>query len=169
MVLASVDTNGMPAARVLLLKQHDENGFCFFTNYESEKSKQLISSGKAAMTFHWEKPFHRQVRIRGLVEKTTREESDAYFQSRVRGSQIGAWASPQSHEIQSRDELVQRVHEMEERFKEGPIECPPYWGGFRLKALSIEFWQSQEFRLHDRMHFQRESLESAWQAKRLAP
>lgn len=169
MTLASVDSQGMPSARMLLLKQYDRNGFCFFTNYESVKSGELLKSGKAALVFHWEKPTHRQVRIRGYVQKMTYEESDEYFQTRARGSQIGAWASPQSHEIQSRDELIEKASQLEEHYKDKKIPCPKFWGGFRLKPIGIEFWQSQEFRLHDRLKFERADVEGKWSVKRLAP
>ena len=170
MTLASLNDEGLPSARVVLLKQYDENGFCFFTNYNSAKSQELVSHPKAALTWHWEKPEHRQIRVRGLVEKTSYEESNAYFQTRARGSQIGAWASPQSEEITSREELMARVKEMEEKFAEAEtIPCPKHWGGFRVQPLSIEFWQAGEFRLHDRLHFSRESLASAWTIRRLAP
>ena len=170
MTLATVDSNGMPAARVVLLKKHDDLGFCFYTNYESAKSDELESAGKAALVFHWEKPFHRQIRVRGLIEKMSYEESNEYFQTRARGSQIGAWASPQSQVIKDRAELEKKVSEIEAKFPEGSeIPCPENWGGFRLKPLSIEFWQAGEHRLHDRMKFQRSDLSQDWVAQRLAP
>ena len=167
--LASADSQGMPSARVVLLKEYGSNGFCFYTNYESTKGKELLANPKAALVFHWEKPFHRQVRIRGLVEKMSYAESDVYFQTRSRGSKIGAWSSPQSSEITDRQELVSRVEKIESQFDGKDIPCPENWGGFRLKPLNIEFWQAQDFRLHDRMNFSRSDVSEAWQAHRLAP
>jgi pyridoxamine 5'-phosphate oxidase len=170
MTLATVDSTGMPSARIVLLKEFNEEGFCFFTNYESVKGQELLTHPKAALVFHWEKPFHRQIRIRGLIEKLNYERSNAYFQRRVRGSQIGAWASPQSRKISSREELVDLVKKTEKRFEgQEEIPCPENWGGFCLKPLSIEFWQEQQFRLHDRLHFTRNDLSQAWSAQRLAP
>ena len=170
MTLATVDKDGMPSGRIVLLKVYDEKGFCFFGNYDSVKSKELMEHPKAALVFHWEKPLHQQIRIRGLVEKMSYEESNTYFQKRPRGSQLGAWASPQSQEITGREELLKRVEEVEKRFEnEEVIPCPENWGGFRIKPLSFEFWESQEFRLHDRIKFVREDLESSWTATRLAP
>lgn len=169
MTLATVDSAGMPSARVVLLKELSDQGFGFFTNYDSVKGQELLTSPKAALVFHWDKPLHRQVRVRGLVEKLSYEQSDAYFQKRSRGSQIGAWSSPQSQEIQSRQELMDLVKQTEERFADTPIPCPENWGGFCLKPLSIEFWQAQEHRLHDRMKFTRESFNHPWAAQRLAP
>ncbi len=167
--LATVDGSGMPSARVVLLKQHDDRGFCFFTNYDSKKGQELVANPKAALVFHWEKPLHRQVRVRGLVEKMTYAESNDYFQSRGRGSQVGAWASPQSQEIAGREELQNLVSDVESRFSEGGIPCPENWGGFRLMPLHIEFWESREHRLHDRMIFSRTDLKEPWTSKRLAP
>lgn len=169
MTLATVDEGGMPSARVVLLKGHDEKGLRFYTNYESVKSDEMGANPKAALVFHWEKPLHRQVRVRGFIEKLSYEESDAYFQTRGRGSQIGAWASPQSQEISSRSELEKRVQEIKDKFGENPIPCPENWGGFVLKPISFEFWESGFDRLHDRMKFSRESLDTTWVAKRLAP
>ncbi len=169
LTLATVDESGMPSARVVLLKQFDDNGLCFFTNYDSEKGQELDKHPKAAMVFHWPLPLHRQIRVRGTIEKLPYEHSNAYFQTRPRGSRIGAWASPQSQEISSREELEKQVKAMEERFSEDSIPCPENWGGYRLQPLSFEFWQAQDFRLHDRIKFTRSSLQDDWQAKRLAP
>ncbi len=169
MILATVDSQGMPSARVVLLKEFDDRGLCFFTNYESEKGKELKAHPQGALVFHWEKPLHRQIRVRGTFEKMSYEQSNAYFQTRPRGSQIGAWSSPQSQVIQSRDELKQSVQAIEERFKGGEIPCPENWGGYRLQPLSFEFWQAQEFRLHDRMKFSRSKPSGPWIAQRLAP
>lgn len=167
--LATLDDQGFPNARVVLLKEYDERGFCFFTNYDSDKSKQLMQNPKATLVFHWQNPIHQQVRIQGLVEKTSRDESSSYFSKRARGSQIGAWASPQSQEISSRQELMNLVAEVEAKFEGKDVPCPENWGGFRLKPLSMEFWQAGEYRLHDRARFSRENLESPWTKKRLAP
>lgn len=169
MTLATVDAAGLPDARVVLLKEYDPSGFCFFTNYNSTKSHQVEENPKAALVFHWPKPFHRQIRVRGVIEKVSYQESNDYFQTRPRGSQIGAWASPQSGMIESRAQLQALVKQTEERFQDQDIPCPENWGGFRLKPLSIEFWQAQEFRLHDRMIFVRKNLTAPWQAQRLAP
>jgi pyridoxamine 5'-phosphate oxidase len=170
MTLATLGLDGTPSARVVLLKHQNDQGFYFFTNYESTKGQELINTPKAALNFHWEKPLHRQVRIRGLVEKSTFEESTKYYQSRSRGSQVGAWASPQSQELTSRDELEKLVSDVDAKFKDqDPLPCPENWGGFVLKPLSIEFWQEGEFRLHDRMLFSRDKLEGPWKSQRLAP
>lgn len=169
MTLATVDTEGMPSARVVLLKECDQEGFCFFTNYESAKGQELINNPRGALVFHWEKPFHRQVRVRGLVDKVSYERSNNYFQKRNRGSQIGAWASPQSQKIKDRSELETLVKNVEKKFADGPVPCPKNWGGFCLQPLSIEFWEGREHRLHDRMRFTRENLSEPWSAQRLAP
>ena len=169
MTLATVDEQGMPRARVVLLKQHDEKGFCFFTNYQSRKAQDLMESPKASLVFHWPKPIHRQVRISGLVEKMSREESQGYFKSRNRGSQIGAWASPQSQPIKSRQDLEDAVDKFEREFAGKNVPCPEHWGGFRLRPLIVEFWESQSHRLHDRMRWFREDLNEKWQQERLAP
>lgn len=169
MTLATSDKEGWSMARMVLLKKHTEKGFCFFTNYNSEKAKQLSENPKASLVFHWRSPVHRQVRVRGTVVKTSYEESNEYFQSRDRGSQIGAWASPQSSEVQSREVLLKRAKDVEEKYKGESIPCPEHWGGFCIQPLTIEFWQEQDHRLHDRFCFSRESLEQAWGLKRLAP
>ncbi|MEM7645639.1 MAG: pyridoxamine 5'-phosphate oxidase [Pseudomonadota bacterium] len=169
MTLATVDPDGMPSARVVLLKKFDRDGFCFFTNYESRKGQELLKNGRAALVFHWEKPSHRQVRIRGFIEKMSSEESQEYFSSRARGSQVGAWASPQSQVIKSREELVTLVQDVEKRFADKKIPCPSHWGGFRLKPVSIEFWQAQDHRLHDRIYFSFDATTEKWKGQRLAP
>ncbi len=169
MTLATVDKEGMPSARVVLLKILDDKGFCFFTNYESRKGQELSAVQKAALVFHWEKPLHRQIRVRGVIEKLSYEESDQYFQSRPRGSQIGAWASPQSQPIKDREVLLNKTKEIEERFKNQKIPCPPHWGGFRLLPLQIEFWQAEEFRLHNRLAYHRDNMENDWAFEILAP
>ncbi|MCB0379555.1 MAG: pyridoxamine 5'-phosphate oxidase [Bdellovibrionales bacterium] len=169
LTLATLGADGLPSARVVLLKAYDSEGFVFFTNFDSVKGEELKNNPKAAMVFHWQKPFHRQVRIRGLVEKLSFAESNAYFQTRERGSQIGAWASPQSHKISGRQELMERVQLFEDKFANQEIPCPENWGGYRVKPMSLEFWQSGEHRLHDRIRFIRKDLLSPWTAEYLAP
>lgn len=166
MTLSTATPDGRVTARIVLLKGCDDRGFVFFTNYESRKSREIMSNPRAALTFYWH-ALHRQVRIEGIVERVSVEESEAYFQTRPRGSQIGAWASPQSEEIATREELERRVAEIEERFRDRPVSCPPFWGGFRVRPERIEFWQGRESRLHDRILY---SLRDGhWRVSRLAP
>src|SRR5215813_7795413 len=166
MTLSTATPDGRVAGRIVLLKGCNERGFVFFTNYESRKSREMMSNPRVALTFYWH-TLHRQVRIEGLVEKVRPEESEEYFQTRPRGSQIGAWASPQSEEIANREELEQRVEEIDGRFKDRPINCPPFWGGFRVSPERIEFWQGRESRLHDRILYT--LRDSEWRISRLAP
>jgi pyridoxamine 5'-phosphate oxidase len=166
MTLSTATPGGRVAARIVLLRGCDERGFVFFTNYESRKGKDLSNNPYAALTFYWH-TLNRQVCIAGKVEKVTREESENYYQTRPRGSQIGAWASPQSQELASREVLEQRVAELAARFATGPIECPPFWGGYLLRPDSIEFWQGRESRLHDRILYTWQN--GAWRIARLAP
>ena len=166
MTLSTSSPDGRVAARIVLLKGCDERGFVFFTNYESRKSREMTSNPNVALTFYWHS-LHRQIRIEGVVEKVTLDESEEYFQTRPRGSQIGAWASPQSDEIADRTWLERRVDETEARFINQPINCPPFWGGFRVKPDRIEFWQGRENRLHDRILFT--LIENEWRISRLAP
>jgi pyridoxamine 5'-phosphate oxidase len=166
MTLSTATPDGRVAARIVLLKGWDERGFVFFTNYESHKSREIIDNPQVALTFYWHS-LHRQVRIEGVAEKATPEESEEYFQTRPRGSQVGAWASPQSEEIIDREELERRVDEIEARFKDSPINCPPFWGGFRVKPDRVEFWQGRESRLHDRILYALRGVE--WRISRLAP
>jgi pyridoxamine 5'-phosphate oxidase len=166
MTLSTATPDGRVAARVVLLKGWDERGFVFFTNYESHKSREIINNPRVALTLYWHS-LHRQVRIEGVAEKASPEESEEYFQTRPRGSQIGAWASPQSEEIIDREELERRVEEIETRFKDRPIYCPPFWGGFRVKPESVEFWQGRESRLHDRILYVLRG--DGWRISRLAP
>ncbi|MCE7028148.1 pyridoxamine 5'-phosphate oxidase [Jiella avicenniae] len=168
MALATVDENGMPDVRIVLLKGFDERGFAFYTNFESAKGRQILKAGKAALCFHW-KSRRRQVRLRGTVEVVGEAEADAYYASRPRGSRVGAWASQQSRPLESRARLVAEVERYQERFGEGEIARPPHWSGFRLMPLSIEFWQDGAFRLHDRIVFTRTALEAAWTIARLYP
>ena len=164
--LATVTPDGKPDARMLLLKGVDEKGFVFYTNYESRKADEIAKNPNATMVFHWNELF-RQIRIEGRLEKVSAEESDTYFQSRVRGSRIGAWASKQSSVIASRKELEEKVREVALRYKGQHIPCPPFWGGFRLIPERIEFWQGRPDRLHDRLCFTREG--NGWKMSRLSP
>lgn len=166
MMLATVDDLGRPHCRVLLLKALDERGFSFFSNYESDKAKQLETNPMAAMTFFWP-TLERQVRIEGRVERLEAPESDAYYQVRPLGSRLGAWASPQSRVIRDRAELERRLAETEQRFLDQPPPRPPHWGGYRLLPERIEFWQGRPSRLHDRLNYLR--IANSWQRERLAP
>lgn len=165
--LATVDKDGMPNVRVVLLKGLDERGFVFYTNFESAKGREILGSMKAAMCFHW-KSLRRQVRVRGPVEQVSDDEADTYFASRPRGSRIGAWASKQSRPLESRYALEKAVAEYTAKFAVGEITRPEYWSGFRVMPETIEFWQDRQFRLHDRIVFQRESG-GAWTKTRLYP
>ncbi|WP_233880169.1 pyridoxamine 5'-phosphate oxidase [Paraburkholderia flagellata] len=167
MTVATVDEQGRPAARILLIKGVDERGFVFFTNYESRKGRELSANPHAALLFHWIE-LERQVRIEGKVELTSAEESDAYFNSRPLGSRIGAWASEQSTVIANRETLEAREREIVAQYGEAPPR-PPHWGGYRLVPEAIEFWQGRPSRLHDRIRYARESASAAWKIERLAP
>jgi len=166
MTLATVDAQGRPHCRVLLLKALDPQGFTFFTNYESDKGRQLDANPFAAMTFFWP-TLERQVRIEGRVSKVSHDESDAYFQVRPLGSRLGAWASPQSRVIADRAELEGLLKATEQRFSDTQPHCPEHWGGFRLVPERIEFWQGRSSRLHDRLNYR--LVDQAWQRERLAP
>ena len=166
MTLATVDGEGRPHCRILLLKGLDERGFTFFTNYDSAKGQQLLVNPFAAMTFFWP-ALERQVRIEGRVEKVTPEESDAYYQVRPLGSRLGAWASPQSRVIADRGELEALLKATEQRFSDSQPQCPEHWGGYRLLPERIEFWQGRPSRLHDRLNYRLE--QGAWLRERLAP
>ena len=166
--LASVDEDGLPNVRMLLLKGFDTKGFVFYTNYESAKGQELQSAGKAAMCFHW-KSLRRQVRIRGAVEPVSSEEADEYYQSRPRGSRIGAWASKQSRPLESRFALEKEVARYTAKFGIGDIPRPDHWSGFRLVPTSIEFWHDRPFRLHDRVQFTRNTSAAEWAKARLYP
>lgn len=166
MTLATVDANGRPHCRVLLLKGVDAQGFTFFSNYESAKGQQLVVRPFAAMTFFWP-TLERQVRIEGRVTKVSPDESDAYFQVRPLGSRLGAWASPQSQVIADRAELEGLLKATEQRFSQTQPDCPDHWGGYRLIPDRIEFWQGRSSRLHDRLNYR--LLDSQWIRERLAP
>lgn len=164
--LATADAEGRPSARMVLLKGVDERGFVFFTNYESRKGAQLSVNPRAALCFHWAWIFY-QVRAEGEVERVSDAESDAYFATRPRGHQVGAWASSQSRPLASREELLSRCRDADRRYAGKPVPRPPYWGGYRLKPERVEFWQGHEDRLHDRMLYLRTA--DGWTRERLFP
>lgn len=168
MALATLGSDDMPDVRMVLARGFDGSGLTFFTNLESSKSHQLGQHPYAAAVFHWE-PLHRQVRVRGPVVPLDDAASDAYFATRPRPSQLGAWASPQSEPIESRDALDALVAEVEERFDGEAVPRPPFWGGWRLVPMSFEFWQGRARRLHDRFRYSRADDEIAWVIERLAP
>lgn len=168
MTLATVDAEGKPHARIVLLKGLEQGAFHFFTNYESAKGRQLSHKPYAAVVFFW-KELERQVRIEGHIEELGPEESDAYFDSRPEGSRIGAWASPQSSVIADRRILDERVSHFEGQYAGKEIPRPSFWGGYRLVPSCIEFWQGRSNRLHDRLLFTRENMNSFWERSRLAP
>jgi pyridoxamine 5'-phosphate oxidase len=167
MSLATATPDGNPSVRIVLLKGFDQDGFVFFTNYQSEKGKQLDANPRAALGFYWIE-LDRQIRVNGSAEKASREESEHYFHSRPLGSQLGAWASRQSEVIDGRRVLDARMAEMTERYRDQPIPLPPHWGGYRLKPEAIEFWQGRANRLHDRFRYTRRA-DGTWCIERLSP
>jgi pyridoxamine 5'-phosphate oxidase len=164
--LATATPDGIPSARLVLLKSYDERGFVFFTNYGSRKAMEMERNPVASLVSHWPL-LQRQVRLEGHVERIPKEESEAYFQTRPRGSQIGAWASRQSETLVSRRELADRVERYEAEFKNREVPLPEFWGGYRLQPMSVEFWQGRANRLHDRIRFVRDG--SGWARERLYP
>jgi pyridoxamine 5'-phosphate oxidase len=166
MTLATVDAAGQPAARTVLLKAIDRRGLTFYTNLDSRKARELAANPKAALLFWWP-PFARQVRFEGAIEPVEDAAADAYFATRPRGSQIGAWASAQSSVIADRAALEAAEQEIAERFADGPVPRPPFWGGYRLVPERVEFWQGRINRLHDRLRYTRET--KGWVVERLAP
>jgi pyridoxamine 5'-phosphate oxidase len=174
MALATVDADGLPNVRMVLLKGLDpeargsERGFVFYTNLESAKGRELTAAGKAALLFHW-KSLRRQVRVRGPVTPVTDAEADAYFASRARGSRLGAWASAQSRPLESRFALEKAVALVTARYPLGEIPRPPHWSGFRVTPVEIELWHDRPFRLHDRVVFRRHAPADAWTRSRLYP
>lgn len=166
--VATVDENGLPNVRMVLLKGYDSRGFVFYTNFESQKGQEILGQKKAAMCFHW-KSLRRQVRLRGEVEVVSDAEADEYFNSRPLGSRIGAWASKQSRPLEGRFALEKSVAEYTARYALGNVPRPPHWSGFRIKPVSIEFWHDRKFRLHDRIEFRRESPDAPWHKVRMYP
>ena len=167
MALATATPDGKPSARIVLLKAYDEKGFVFFTNYESHKGKELKINPLAAIVFFW-KELERQVRLEGIIEKVSYEESNTYFFSRPKDSQVGAWASPQSQVIESRQIIENNAANYTQKFEKESMQRPEYWGGYRLKPQLFEFWQGRESRLHDRLQYTL-NKEGNWKIERLAP
>lgn len=168
MSVATVDETGLPDVRIVLLKDFDVRGFVFYSNRDSAKGRQLTHDPKAAFCFHW-KSLNRQVRLRGTITEVSAEEADAYFASRARDARIGAWASAQSREVESREALEKAVADKTREFADKDVPRPEYWTGFRLAPLSIEFWRDRPFRLHDRIQFTRKTPDAAWRKRRLYP
>ncbi|MFH5926592.1 pyridoxamine 5'-phosphate oxidase [Roseomonas xinghualingensis] len=166
MCLATTTPDGWPSARMVLLKGRDERGFVFYTNEESRKGQELLANPRAALCFHW-KSLRRQVRVEGTVERVTPDEADAYYASRPHGSRIAAWGSIQSRPLASRAEFEARIAEYEALYPGNDVPRPPYWGGFRILPLRIEFWQDMPFRRHDRLVFERNG--EGWSTGRLYP
>lgn len=168
LALSTVDPDGLPNVRMVLLKGFDDNGFVFYTNLQSAKGGELLSAGKAAMCFHW-KSLRRQVRIRGDIIQVPDQEADEYYQSRPRGSRIGAWASKQSRALESRFALEKEVAKFTAKFGVSEIPRPEHWSGLRLVPREIEFWADRPFRLHDRVQFKRTTPNEPWSKQRLYP
>jgi len=168
MALATADAQGRPDVRMVLLKEANANGFVFYTNYESAKGAELEANAFAALCFHW-KSVGKQVRVRGPVAKVSDAESDAYFATRAKDSQIGAWASAQSRPMQGRFAFEKEVAKYAAKYALAKVPRPPYWGGFRVMPLDIEFWRNRPFRLHDRLVYRRDTPSSPWRTERLFP
>jgi pyridoxamine 5'-phosphate oxidase len=168
MAVATVGADGLPNVRMVLLKGFDERGFVFYTNFESTKGHELAAAPKAALTFYW-KNLQRQVRARGEVEVVSQEEADAYFGSRSRMAQIGAWASKQSSGLESRMAFEAAIARYTAKFGIGTVPRPPHWSGYRIMPVEIEFWQERQFRLHDRITFRRDTVNAPWSKTRLYP
>lgn len=166
MVLATSTLNGVPSSRTVLLKQIDQNGFVFFTNYQSRKGHEILHNPHVSATFLW-KEMERQVVIEGITEKISREESASYFATRPRGTQLGAWASSQDREIPNKEVLIEAYQSLEKTYEGKEIPVPPYWGGYRIKPYTFEFWQGQRNRLHDRFRYFQE--DAKWKIVRLSP
>lgn len=167
MALATVDSAGKPSSRMVLLKSYDEHGFVFFTNYNSQKGRDLARNPRAALLFWWDK-LGRQIHVEGEVEKISAQESSEYFNSRARGSQLSAWASNQGAVIPGREVLINRIEQLSKEYEGREIPRPPHWGGFRVKPLVFEFWQGRPNRLHDRLQY-RKLPDGSWIIERLAP
>ncbi len=168
MALATVDASGLPNVRMVLLKGVDHNGFVFYTNLESAKGEELAGNPQAGLCFHW-KSLRRQVRVRGTVMPVSDAEADAYFKTRAKDSQIGAWASRQSRPLEGRFALEREVARFAAKYALQSVPRPPHWSGFRLQPLAIEFWRNRPFRLHERLLYARDSLDSPWVTSRLFP
>jgi len=166
MTLATADANGIPSARQVLLKSYDQNGFVFFTNYDSRKALELAANPYACGVLWWDR-LYRQVRVEGNVLRVDAKVSDAYFESRPRGSQISAWASPQSRSVSGRDELIERVGQLESEFRGQQVPRPDFWGGYSIKPVRVEFWQGQPDRLHERLRYDRDG--EIWRTEFLGP
>lgn len=167
MVLSTRAVDGGVSARTVLLKEFDERGFVFYTNYSSRKGVELAAEPRCSLLFGWY-PLQRQIRVEGLAERVDRAETERYFASRPRAAQLGAWASPQSEPVGSREDLQERLERIEEQFGDGVVPAPPHWGGYRVVPLAVEFWQGRTARLHDRLEYRR-GPEGAWATRRLAP
>lgn len=167
MTLATVGEDGMPTTRIVLLKSHDRDGFVFYTNYHSRKGRELDANPRCSLLFWWG-DFYRQIRVEGVAERVPSDESDRYFDSRPRGSQLGAWASPQSQPLPDRDALLEKLAQYEEKYRDRPVPRPSHWGGYLVRPSRLEFWQAGPDRLHDRFEYEK-TRGDEWNVQRLAP